>query len=295
MRLGFRSLLAIVPALALIAIAGCGRSSDADGPTGALEQAWRAYSTGDFDFAKGLFQEVADAKGISQQQRFSALLGLATSCHLRPKPELDAARRYYSRLCELGMDVATREGLLGLGLVEIAAGQTAEGQGYLSRLIGQYPDSVEADEATIHLADSLLRARRDAGQASRFVLPSEPSARRATGLLEDRLQARPDCILASAMHAMLGNRYIQEGRFADAVDHLRAALDAGIESSKSEATIVWQIARIADLELHDRQLAEEYYQRYVNGFPRSALYYRARVSLERVRAVGASQEGVPAS
>ena len=278
-------LIAIGAALAALA-AGCG-GGDADaGPDALLERGWQAYSTGDFDVAIDAFAAVVRA-APSAEQTYSALLGLATTQHLRSNPDLDEAAKYYTQLGRLDTDEARKQSLLGLALVELVQGQTGEGQARLTELARDFPESREADEATIYLAESLLRPRPAPGATGGFKLASDSLARRGARVLEERIEAYPANGLAAAMHMMLGDYYMSAGQMRKAVDHLIAAEEEGISVIKTRSIVLWQVARIAEKELRDYELAERYYALYVKEFGRTALYYRALTSLERVRALRA--------
>ncbi len=266
-------------------VAGCGRGVGSGGLDALLEEGWRAYSTGDFDVAINCFRAADNSSDATPEQAFSAVLGLATTHHFQANPDLARARDCYRRLGLLDTDAARRQSLLGLGQVDVAEGKTLEGQSRLVKLIGDYPDSVEADEAVIHLADSLFRPSFVEGKPGDFKLPGENLIRRGLNALEGRLKARPHNPLAAAMHMMLANAYVQMEDFDRAVAHLVAAEEEGIAVVKTRGTVLWRIARIAEKELGDRDLAEAYYERYVEEFGRTTLFYRALKSLERVRAL----------
>lgn len=270
-------------------LCGCGggaRSGDLDE---LLEAGWRAYSTGDFDFAVKCFQTVESADGATGDQTYSALLGLATAYHLQPNPSLAKARDYYDRLAQLDIEAARTQGLLGLARVALAEGETGEGQSKLMALMRDHPDSIEASEAAIHLADSLFRPHGDDARPGEFTLAGEGVVQRGLRTLEDWLAAHPDDPLASAMHIMLANKYIEMSDFEKAVEHLVAADEVGIAGVKTRSVTLWRIARIAQKELKDYELAETYYARYVAEFERTVLFYRAAKSLERVQALRAGQ------
>lgn len=269
--------------LAALLLPACGQRLTESQLNESLERGWRAFSTGDFDVAVAAFDAVEKAPGALGEARYSALLGLASAWQLRPNPELARARDCYGRLDALGTEQARKQGMLGLALVDLAEGRTAEGQSRLTDLVRKFPESPEADEASIHLAESLLEPRASASSPAGFGLPAEAPVERGLRVLEERLQAFPHNPLATAMHIMLANQYIKLQRFPEAVKHLIAADEEGIAVRTSRAITRWRIARIAEKELGDYALAEKYYQRYVDEFQRTVLYYRALTSLERVR------------
>ncbi len=284
-----RTFRVVAAILAIFVSCGCGGGTPSGGLDAALEDGWKAFSTGDFDFAVNCFKIVESADAPALEQTYSALLGLATCHHLRPNPDLARARSYYVRLAELDTDAARAQSLLGLGRLEMAAGKPGQGQSELMSLMQDYPDRLEASEAAVHLADSLFRPHGDDAKPGEFTLAREAAVLRGLETLEAWLGTHPDDLLASAMHIMLANKYIEMSDFEKAVEHLVAADEAGIAGVKTRSVTLWRIARIAQKELKDYELAETYYARYVAEFERTVLFYRAAKSLERVQALRAGQ------
>jgi len=273
----------IIAVLVVAALLGCGGPDESGSVAERLAEGWRTYATGDFEVAEALFQGVLKRAGLSEEQRYSALLGLATAQHYKPKPDLKGALETYTRLGQPSLPAAVRQSLLGVGMVRLLDGNTPEGQAALSELIDRFPDSPEADEAVVQLADSLFRPQLDKEAETGYRLASPAFIRRGKDLLSKRLESHPDNPLAAVMRMMLAAQLIEEQSYAEAVSHLRAALDFGIESARTRSTVTWQIARIAEKKLHDYALAEQYYAYYVENFRRSQLYYRALLSRDRMR------------
>ncbi|KPK62721.1 MAG: hypothetical protein AMK73_05745 [Planctomycetes bacterium SM23_32] len=282
------ALSSLVLALASV-FAGC--APEPESASDLLEQAWRAYSTGDFDIAVDRFEGLKQNGGLTAEQRYSALLGLATTYHYRPNADLDAAAENYALLGVLEQEPAKRQSALGLARVALAGGNLLEGQSKLTDLIAAYPGSMEADEAVLQLADSLLRPDVVEEHRGEFKLPTPGAEDRALSALEHRLGTNPHNRLAPAMHMMAADAYIQARRFDEAVGHLIAAEQEGISVVKTRGTVLWKIASIAESELGDLALAEKYYDLYATEFSRTELYYRATKRLERVRALRAEQGG----
>ncbi len=272
---------------ALVLVLGCGSKRDAGNLDALLAEGWQAYTTGDFDYAIGCFEDARSVRGASPEQTYSAILGLATVYHLQSNPDLARAREYYAMLAGLNTPDALRQSALGLARVDLAEGRTAEAQSKLTAVIRDYPDSSEADEATIHLAESLFAPRPNEEAPGGFDVAGEASMRRGLQVLEDRLSSHAQNPLASAMHMMLANKYIELRQFDKAVQALLGAEKDGIAVERLRSVAVWRIARIAELELKDYELAERYSALYVKDFGRTELYYRALESLERVRTLKA--------
>ena len=277
--------LPVVLLAALLCACGCGKGGAAGDVNAQLAEGWRAYSTGDFDYAVSVFEGVDNTARLEPEQAYSALLGLAITHHFRSTPDLSAAREHYVRLGELGTDRSRRESLLGLARVDMADGSKMEAQTKLAAILRDFPESMEADEAAIQLADFLIRPEIIDKEPGRFELPSPALVQRAVSTLQDRIREQPDSPLLPAMHMMLANIYVQERQFAEAVEHLVAAEQAGIAVIKTRGIVLWRIAQLAERELRDYELAERYYTLYVEEFSRSRLYYRASKGLERVRAL----------
>jgi len=278
-----RCLTCALLVLLLAFCVGCGGEAGAAGPEGNLSTGWRAYSTGGFDFAEKAFLRVAKNPAASNEQLYSALLGLASTYHFSTSPDLDRAASCYERLAQVAGDRGVCQSLLGLGMVGLARGELEEGRDYLSELIESYPDTRAAGEAAVYLAGSYFRFRPDKDSVGGYALPDASAVQRGLEVLEERLNAYPDGPLASVIHMMLAEQYVEVSDFSRAVDHMQAALEKGIASETNRGSVTWQIARIAEKELKDYELAAKYYTVYVRDFRRSQQYYRASESLERVR------------
>lgn len=282
---------AVATLIAILALCqGCGEGTGPTDVQGLLAQGWQSYAMGDFDFARNSFSTVEAREGLTDAERFSCLLGLATTYHMSTSPDLDKAAEYYGQLEGLGTDEARQQSLLGLALIDLAQGRHADGQAGLTRLIEEFPDSTLADEAAVHLADSLLSPKHGEGTGV-YVLPRAAEIDRGVRILEGRLSSHPDSPLAAQMHIMVGNVYIDREEFQKAIDHLIAAEEFGIDVSRTRSIVLWQIARIAEKKLEDYELAERYYALYVQDFPHTTLFYRASKSLDRVRDLKQEAEG----
>jgi len=287
---GRRRFAAVILIAAAAALAGCGKVTGTADLNALLTESWRAYSTGDFDFAEDTFRRAAGNPDATAEQRYGALLGLATTYHWSTSPDLSKARESYLELAELGGDQPRRQSVLGLAQIDLAEGKKAEAQLGLMQLIKDFPDSLEANEAALHLADSYCDPTWDEAQASGFALPSDEQMQRGIQVLQDRLESHPDNPLAGSMHVMIADQYIQLKEFPKAVDHLLMADKEGVEGVLTRVILLWRVARIAEKELKDYELAEQYYERYVDEFPRYVLIYRVMKSLERVRALRTAEE-----
>ncbi|MFO8006594.1 MAG: tetratricopeptide repeat protein [Candidatus Brocadiia bacterium] len=278
-----RALLSLTLVCLLTVCSGCGRQGAAQEGQDKLLLAWRSYTTGDFEIALEFFQQVAAEPEVTEDRRFSAVLGLAYTYHLRPNPDYEAALEQYDRLAELGHPAAERLSTLGYASVARARGDTEEALASFRQILEQYPDADEADEAALHIAEMLFSPTQDAGATGGYQLPTRQQVDRGIRVLDERLRRQPDNNLAAVMHTMLAARYVARDNHAKAIEHLRGALQQGISSARTRSTILWQIARIAEKDLRDYALAEQYYSKFVEESERHVLYYRATQSLERVR------------
>lgn len=269
----------------VVVLAGCGGQAGSGNLGQSLSEGWRAYAMGSFDAAAARFQRVADTAGATEDQRYSALLGLAASAQYQPKPDLGGALQYYRRLGEVKVTAAVPQSMLGIGMVYLAQGSVQEGQAELTNLTRQFPDSDEAGEAAVQLANSLWRPTPDAKAPGGYRLADAALVQRGIDLLEKRLAAYPKSRLAAVMHMMLASEFIEQQSYKDAVAHLEAALTAGVESSTTRGSVTWQIARIAENKLHDYALAEKYYADYATNYKRTQLYYLARLGENRMKAL----------
>ncbi len=278
-------------AACLVLLPACGVELTESELDGLLAGAWRSYSTGDWDIAVENFRRVAQADVATDRQRFSAMLGLATTLQWRPDPDLPAAAGYYERLQELPVEGAGPLGLLGEAQIRRRTGRREEALETLLRLRTEYPESPEADESVIHTAQIYFSAEPDPKSVGGFAVPPPERTRKGMEVLRDWLERRPENPLAAVMHMMLGARHVGKGEHEEAVEQFRAALESGIESARTRSTLRWQVARLAEKELKDYELAEEYYGRFVEESKRHVLYHRATESLERLRRLRADGGG----
>jgi tetratricopeptide (TPR) repeat protein len=265
------------------ALAGCGSKAASGNLDQTLADGWRAYTTGDFDIARDTFSSVLRVPRLTDQQRFSALLGLATAYQMDTSPDLASARTYFEELGKLSSDEAQRLSMLELTRIDFAEGKTLEGRSRAETLRHKYPDALEADEATLMLAEIFVQAKPDKAASGGFVLAGPDGIQRGQEVLAAWLKDHPDNPLAADMHTMLADEFIELKQFAKAVPELQAALDKGVLADRTHSQILWQIARIAEMELKDYPLAAKYYQQFITDSRRDVLYYRAQLSLDRVK------------
>jgi tetratricopeptide (TPR) repeat protein len=274
--------IAVVLALAAL-LAGCGGEAGSGDLDSLLGEGWRAYGMGNFGGAHSFFDAVAQDERASDQQLYSSVLGLAVTALYQTTPDLNAARQYYERLATVHVDGAVAQSMLGIGNVYIAQEKSGEAQVELANLVRQFPDSEEADEATLLLADCLFRPTPDDKAVGGYRLASPALVQRGINALEDRLRTHPNTSLAPVLHMVAASRLVDMGSYREAIVHLQAALELGVESSTIAGTLTWQIARIADKELHDYALAEKYYADFVAHNKRNQLYYLAMLSEKRMQ------------
>jgi tetratricopeptide (TPR) repeat protein len=273
--------IAVVLTLSAL-LAGCGGQAGTGNLDSMLGEGWRAYSLGAFDAAHATFAGVSEDKRANDKQLYSAVLGLAVTAQYQTTPDLDAALKYYNQLATINVEGVGPQSMLGIGTIYISQGKVAEGQVELTRLVQQYPDAEEADEATVQLANSLFRPTPDTNADGGYALASTGFVQRGIDLLEARLKARPNNSLAAVMHMIAGSKLVDQGVYDQSVTHLRAALDLGVASSTIAASVTWQVACIADEKLHDYELAEKYYADFADKNKNNQLYYVATLRKERV-------------
>jgi tetratricopeptide (TPR) repeat protein len=287
---------------AATALGGCGRQSGSGATGRLLSEGWMAFSTGDFDIAADRFQTTLGQAHLADEQKHSALLGLATTYHLDPQPDLDKAQATFEELGRLNTDAARRDSLLGLGMVGLsqAAGESltdeervaiiAEARRNLAELLGSFPDSREAAEAAIHLAHSHTQPYPKADKGV-FVVPTDATEQAGRRALADWLAAQPENELASTHHMLLGQMLVAERNYEEGVKELIRAHESGLISLQTRAAVVLHIATLAHKKLGDYDMAEKYYELFVREFPRSFYHYQAKERLDQVRAAKESTEG----
>lgn len=277
--------------LALAFLPGCGPAEQTGTVQEQLQEGWHRYTTGSFGFAEKQFKSILKQPDLTDEAKYSTLLGLATTYHYSTNPDFGAARAQYEALQDLPLEAARRQALLGLALVDLQEGNPEAARVKFIQLTQQYPDSLEADEGALHRADSLLHPREAEEETGDYTLPPESDVEKAMQVLLTRLSERPDNPLAAVMHLRLSDRYIERKAWREAIDHMKQALAKGITSSRTRSATMWSIARIAEKELKDYALAAEYYETFTQETKRHVLYYRATQSLERVRGLMQQPEG----
>lgn len=141
------------------------------------------------------------------------------------------------------------------------------------KVMADYPESNASQEAVLHLAEALWEAHGTDG------------AREGVAELMTWKSAHPSAAYAPSNDLLTGLlfRYPLEDHPA-AVAHLRAALDGGLRALSQRVLTCWSIASLAEHKLGDRELAVEYYTRFLRDFPNHRLGFRARQALARLGA-----------
>lgn len=257
-----------------------------------LAEGWMSFSTGDFEISRRYFAAAEARPGTTPEQKHSAILGLATAHQLDPRPDMDAADAAFQRLGDVPTEGARRDSLMGLGQVELgrALDETkkpeeriphlALARGYFLQVLADYPDSLAADQAVIHIAETYLTpfATDDVGG---FELPDLEMIARAEKAVEARLEVEASEDMAAATRVLLGRIQIALGKYGEAVENLKIA-EPLVSVPRIREGVVWQIANLSEARLNDTAQAIRYYQLFVDSFERSTLNYRAQLRVERL-------------
>ncbi len=259
-----------------------------------LKSAWLDFTTGDFPSSQAKFKGVISRASATGAQRHSALLGLASCYQLRPNPDLDLAKATFEDLALQDSPAAKRDALLGLGQLELAFsnGEKMElderiahlraARSHFTTLLADHPDSLAADQAVVHLAESYNMPFLT-GDEGIFAVPDDETVQKALEVLNERIAENKRPEMRAVLQLMVGKIFVQLGESQKAVSMLKQAVD-GIAVPRTREQVVWQIARLSERDLKDKKQALEYYSVYAESFRRSVLWYRATQKVKQLSA-----------
>lgn len=140
-------------------------------------------------------------------------------------------------------------------------------------VVERYPDSEAAQEAMLHLALGLFETRGREG------------AQEALRELEAWRAARPAPPYAAVQALVMGRLALYPLEdYRTAVRYLVEAERAGLQTTAQQAAVLLQIAQVAEWRLGDRELAVEYYTKFLKQFPNHNSTYLSKLALQRLGA-----------
>ena len=265
----------------LLLLAGCHGVLHFDSKEERLDAGIDAIRSFDFHQANRILE------GISNQYEWgtkgwmrAAYLEATAARHVRPTNRRIQERtsRLYQELIETGVEPYSR--LARLDLARISALSSMEGdlnperaQGLYREIIEIWPDSREADVATLWLANSFLHGPN----------PME-GAQEAADILKTRLEEFPDTEMAPLVWQSLANIHLTLYRDPDtALGYLLEVDQRGFPKEDRLDEFYYSIARSAE-RAGQPALAAEYYARLMEETPRSRMGWHSQ---QRILALNA--------
>lgn len=242
-----------------------------------LRQGWEEYGFQAFSNARSLFNEVEGDDKATAAARFEARLGLAFVVHYQmPGRDPEAAVPLYEALLEEAAD-ARLQGLvlarLGDALIESDPPQLEAGRDHYRRALEVLP------------AASLLGQETALRLLTTYMETPDPKAF-ARGLdeaegLAGRLEGTAFASVFYGIQAELAFFLGDLGRMARA---LEKQYEAGISNVRVKEKVLFQLARLFEVELGDFAAAQRYYRLLAAEVPSSQKAYFARLRADELAA-----------
>jgi hypothetical protein len=253
---------------------GCASGPEADGSragaaaasaqdaTLLLEQGWQEYGFQSFVRAQRLFAATGEVSGVTSGQRWEALLGAAMIVHHQmPGRDPASAEPLYAELLEQ-TEESDRQALVLARLGDCHAevrppDLEAARDRYRGALALSTPKSLLAQDAALRLVSTYMRK------------PSAPEFARGLEVAAEMESGMEGTVLAGALYGLQAELALFVGdnqRFARA---LRRQYEAGIHNVQIKERVLFQLARLHEVELGDYAAAESFYRRLAAEVPTS--------------------------
>lgn len=252
--------------------------SAADTPAVALERASTALAQFNYDVPRKDFRLAREGLSVGSEGWQQATFGLATCMHQFMPIEaasITEAAALYADLAERCPDSRfTPRAVLNLGRIaelrdylgDVIDLDTARSR--YSEIIKRWPADPIAGEATFRLGTSHLSTMDEAQFAP------------GVAILTDWLAAHPDEPLAAGMWQYLGDCYFQQKQdMAQAFDCYLKADDLGLQWRSREHLVWWRMARIAESQLKNPEMAIRYYTKICTQAQTSGKAFEAQIRL----------------
>ncbi len=144
---------------------------------------------------------------------------------------------------------------------------------YYEKVIEQWPEKRIASEAALRVAASYLQTY----ESNKVV--------KGIAFLEEWLFQHPDDPLASLMWQYAGKTYMYPLKnYAKSFECYKHADKYGILTKTQRGNIYWNMAKMAEEELNDRDSAVTYYTKIITDEPTSGKAYESQLALRRLGA-----------
>jgi tetratricopeptide (TPR) repeat protein len=263
----------------------CGSQSDIEGdPSDLIARGWEYLTIQEFDRSADQFRSALRRSDPEGRECALALYGLGCVGQFRrPEPDLETARRNFQRAVDedrtgeiapwAALALARSEFVYRASrdLTEELMTDDALRQTYRD-VIRDYPGTDAAQEAALHLAQSLF-ASEDDGEAEE-----------AVSLLEGLLEADADSPYRYAIYGTLSGYAYRHEQFFDQYKYMVRQLEASTDPDRYRGDFYYRIAYQADARLNRPDLAIPYYERMLDECRIDARSYQVRRAVERLRA-----------
>ena len=251
----------------------------ASGLDDSLHKAWREYQFQEWTQAETLFKQVISTHGPSSPAGFDARCGLAMIKQFNTrKPDPAGAREDYSELLQTNPE-GERYILLTSLYAECAwqTGQTDQADKAWQSLFDNHPASILTQEALLQRTLLHMRGSNDKETAN------------AIAFLKKTMSSIPQSNKAGLIpvfHGLIGDHHLQTGNPKEARQSYMQALEGSSPESMSYSIYagrLFQVARISEKDLDDKETAARFYRRLVNETPNDGRFF---FSLEKSATYG---------
>lgn len=269
----------------------CASQRDIEGdPSDLIARGWEYLTIQEFERSADHFRSALRRSDPEGREYALALYGLGCAAQFRrPQPDLETAGRYFQQAVH---EDRTGEiapwAALALARVEFVSRasrdlteelMTDKGLRKAYRgVIRDYPGTDAAQEATLHLAQSL------------FASEDDDEAEEAVSLLEGLLKADPDTPYRYAIYGCLAGHAYHNERYLDQYEYMVKQVEASTDPDRYRADLYYRIAYHADARLNRPDLAIPYYEKILDEYAVDARSYQVKSAIARLRgATGATR------
>lgn len=257
----------------------CGTESwAAEAPSVLLQNAWAEYGFQAFGNAQNLFEEAADSPQATPEQRLQARLGLAfITHHQMPGRDPEAALPLYESLLQ---EIPQGHHLRFLLLARIGDCHAEFDPPQLERARQFYRQGLEtAADTSLMVQETILRL------VTTYMNRPDPEAfAQGLAVAEEFAPWMQGAHFESIFYGL----QVELSFFLGDPERMAAALErqyrAGISNVKVKENVLFQLARLHEVELRDFATAEAYYRQLSAEIPSSQKAYFARLRADELRA-----------
>ncbi|NKB66971.1 MAG: tetratricopeptide repeat protein [Candidatus Latescibacteria bacterium] len=256
-----------------------------EAPQALLDLAWEEYGLQAFANADRLFDRAADAQGATQVQRWQALLGQAfiTQYQMPGRDPEAALEQYQELLDEVGQD-STWRGLilarLGDCHAELDPPQFAAARDYYRQALAVLPHQAALAQETILRLLTTYMHKPDRGELARGLAEAQEWSERLQG-----------SAFAGVFHGLRAEMALFLGDYSQLAEALDSQYRAGINNISVKEMVLFQLARLHEVELDDPDAAQRYYRQLAEEVPSSQKAHFARLRADQLGEEGRLSHG----